>query len=793
MSCVLSFFAAASAEIFQFVGQHGQSTVYGVRGAVTVGVQKLTGEKTALEYTGSLALEQVREGEYLAKFTQFSLGKYDKINRNINDETFGDLKPEEQRLVKALREQGVYEHEMQKPVKFVMKEGKVVRIEAAKDHQQWSLNIYRGIFTLLQNQARKPATLAVPAIEYKYEDGITGHCKVQYEILSQPDGYYGSAGGDHVYNMTKTVDYKDCRGRPVYRHVKDVHRGCAGVCDNHKPQNFLGQYEEEKTDFELKPTPGCPVNQQRQDSLVTVNSVAKYNVSGGYLEEARAQSIDIYRLFGGEIEVFTHLQLRVHGGHTGPKIEEPKNVQTYTTLQQRLPIQEEEELDIPVYALMKEHAKQYPQYFQKHFDAVVQELRQQQQQQHGRGGEKQSFDTPAYMVELIQAVSGMTEEELKKTIPQSVRQQQPQQLSEDEQLRRQLWIELIGKAGSKSAVKIATEFIKNKTFTPVEARRVLQDIAGFQSYPDTDMIEQLLALCTKEGHGLTSTGKATACVAAGKVISKACNSKVFQWGQKSHQQKMQYINGKHQSMQGGSWDKSESGSHAGEYYMSMGRLAIKPELRCTPEKLQQYVERLSHALRSSTSFSDIVAYINGLGKTQKPEALPELIGYVNGTAPNMQQLREQQGGQHGGQHDETVELLRRVAIMSLRDIAAKYPKEVNPIVRVIYQDTTEHVQTRLIAFDVWMNTQPAQWEVEKVMQVANKDVSVELTHYVYTALKTAMHAEEPCYQLLYVELLAFSPFIHSLVHLRTRSFTNPIAHSFARPFVGPSPTGWLEN
>lgn len=761
--------AAASAEVFHFVGPQGHSSVYGVRGGVTVGVQKLTGEKTALEYNGTIAIEQVHEGEFLAKFTQFTLGKYDKIYRNINDEALGNLTPEEQRLVKAIHEHGgQYEREMQRPVRFFMKEGKVVRMEAEKEHQQWSLNIFRAVFTLLQNQVRKPGNLAVPFVDYNYEDGITGNCKVQYEILSQPED--GTVHG--VLNMTKTYNYKDCLGRPVYLHLKDSHRGCAGVCDNHKPENFLGQYEEEQTDYELKPTPGCPVNQQRKDSLVTVQTVAKYNVSQGLLEEARTQSTDIYRLFGGEIEVFTRLQLRLRTVQ-GPKIGGPKNVETYTTLQQRLPV-EEQELDIPIYALLKEHAKHqvYPQYFKKHFDAVIRELHQlQKNQKYGKHTEQQTYDTPAYLVELIQAISGMTKEELVKTIPEVVRSHQPQQLSEEDQLRRQLWIELIGKAGSKTAVKVAVEFIKNKTFTPSEVRRVLQDIAGFQSYPDTEMIEQVLGLCTKQG-GLTSTGKATACVAAGKIISKACTSKVYHWGQKEQQQK-QRQNGKYQSFD--STPGYETEPETEEYQMTMGHLAIEPKFRCTPEKLQQYVDRLSQALRQSTEFKQVVAYINGLAKIGKPEVLPELIGYVTGTAGNIHQIREQ-----GEKQEESMEFIRRVAILSLRNVAAKYPKEVNPIVRVVFENTTEHIQTRILAFDVWMNTQPAQWEVEKIMQVANKDTSLELTHYVFTAFQTAMRAEEPCYQLLAQRIRAawgqIRPFDFGMKYsqFRSKSYYNTI-------------------
>nr|WOF76306.1 vitellogenin 1-like protein [Dermanyssus gallinae] len=741
LTVVFLLAAAANAEVFHFVGPHGHgSSLYDVYGGVTVGLEELTGEKAALEYNGTLAIGQVREGEFVAKFTHFTLGKYGRVNKNLFEEALSNFKPEEQRHVKVLAEQGAYLQEMQKPVKFYMNDGKVVRMEASSSHKQWSLNVFRGVLTLLQNQVRRPANLAVPFIEHKYEDGVTGNCKVQYEVLSQPKDETVS----DVFNLTKTKNYKDCLGRPVYLHLKDIHRGCAGVCDNHCPENFLDRYEEENTDFEMKPTPGCPVNQQYKDSLVTVHTVTKYNVSEGLLDEARSESVDVYRLFGAKVQAFTRLQLRLHSMN-GPRVEPPTSVIIYETLQHRLPKEEQDELDIPVYALMRDNAKSrvYPQYFQKHFETVIRELHRLQETQEQSQKEEQGFHTPAYLIELVQAMSGMTEEEIRKTVPRVVLQPQPKRLTVKEQLRRQVWIELLGKAGSKSAVKIAVEYIKSRILTPTEVRRLLQDIAGFQSYPDTAMIELVLGLCTKE-ESLTAAGKATACVAAGKIISKACNSKVYQKSQKIEQPRQPSDN-KYRS---GQYPTTYTPGHelhleTEEHETTMGHLAIPPKVRCTSTQLQQYVQRLAQALREATEFKHVVAYINGLAKVEKPEVLPELLGYVNGTAYNLEHVSGPDE-----EPKEAVEFLRRVAILSLRNIAAKYPKEVNPIVRVVFENVTEKVQTRVVAFDVWINTQPAQWEIEKIMQIANKDPSLELTHYVYTALRTARDAQEPCYQLL---------------------------------------------
>jgi hypothetical protein len=726
-----------NAKLFNIVHKDGTPSVYDVRGAVTVGSHGLTGERSALEYNGTIALQRVNDQVYLGKFQQFTVGKYDRIDVDIQDEGFGDQQEQHKQL------KGAYEQELLKPVKFYMQNGQIVRMEAEKDHKQWALNIYRAVFTLLQNQVTEPRTLEVPHIEYTYENGVEGTCKVQYQVLSETE--HGTLPG--VYNITKTTDFKDCQGaRPVYLHLKDTKRGCAGVCEGHIPENFLEQYEEEKTDFEMKPTPGCPVNGQRTDTLVTVHKVSQYNVTEGHLDAALSDSMDVYRLFGGELQVFTRLELyHEHGkeGHFG-KIEEPKNVETYENLHLRLP-REERQLDIPIYALMRTLTQQQKQAVQtnfvKHLEAVVRELVQLKETGKNQQRETEANKAPAQVVELIQAISGMTFEEIQQVIPEVVRRAQPKKLSEQEHLLRQLWIELLGKAGSKASVKITTDMIKRNIFTAGETRRLLQDIASFQSYPDTEMIEHILDVCTGE-HKLTGTGKATACVAAGKIISKACHSKVitgeFEQRQGEHEKNNKW-NQREQSQQPHHINQEESLEFE---EATMGYLAIRPEFRCTTDKLEKYINRISHALKTTTEFTKLVAYINGLAKIEKPEVLPELIGYVNGTEQNLHRITE-----HGGEDkQEAIEFVRKVAIISLRDIAHKYPKEVNPIVRVIVQNTTEEVQTRVLAFDVWMNTQPAQWEVEKIMQVANKDTSLELTHYIYTAFKTAMHSKQPCDQ-----------------------------------------------
>lgn len=66
-----------------------------------------------------------------------------------------------------------------------------------------------------------------------------------------------------------------------------------------------------------------------------------------------------------------------------------------------------------------------------------------------------------------------------------------------------------------------------------------------------------------------------------------------------------------------------------------------------------------------------MALLNGLSKFAKPEVLPYLLGYVNGTAENLLSLMTT-----GEEPLETVYFVRKAAVLALGNVAKYYAKEV---------------------------------------------------------------------------------------------------------------------
>lgn len=83
-------------------------------------------------------------------------------------------------------------------------------------------------------------------------------------------------------------------------------------------------------------------------------------------------------------------------------------------------------------------------------------------------------------------------------------------------------------------------------------------------------------------------------------------------------------------------------------------------------------QTLGEALLQSQDFKEVVAYLTGLAKFGKPEVLPYLVAYVNGTAPNLYHVVSE-----GEEVLEAVYFVRKAALLSLEHVAEHFAKEVS--------------------------------------------------------------------------------------------------------------------
>uniref|UniRef100_A0A4D5S653 Putative vitellogenin n=1 Tax=Ixodes scapularis TaxID=6945 RepID=A0A4D5S653_IXOSC len=725
--------ATANALLFELVptSRGSGSAVYKVNGTVTLKTLELdVTEGPALTYEGDLAVQKLTETDYVAKFLNFTLVKFDKV--------LGDVHHFEPHYESSLFGQEVdYFQYVQYPVWFSLKQGKVVEFGVAQEVREGALNVYKAVLTLLQSQ---PETFQeLPAVVSYYEDGVSGYCRVNYELQSLDAHVYT---GVNVLNVTKTKYLDDCKKtRPVYTVDSVEVQGYPPLCNKHLPNNFLPGYQEDTAEYEASPTVGCPVGYKPFDTLVTAHEVSYYNLSDNVLESAYTESLDVLNVFTGKVVVKT--LLKVWLAHVdGPQLEEFTPVQTYQTLELVLP-ETAHYFDLPVYSLLVETPEEVSvEVFQRALTTVVDELVSLEVEDET----VEPKQTPGLLLQLVKTVAVLNLEQLKQTVPEFL-QRPVLELAPHEQVHRSLWVDLIGKAGTKSSLDLVLYLLQQNLLTRNEAARVLQDVAAFKAYPEKETIEKFLEFALGQSQVLPPLVFSTLLHTLGELVNEACPSEV-----------------EYPSYEEGYLVEVEQHAPLHRLYLPVGA-------QCTVQDLKQYVLTISEALKQTDDFKKVVAYLHGLGKFAKPEVLPVLLAYVNGTAENLYRLVSQDED-----YLESVYFVKKAALLALDHVVKYYPKEVSPLVRTLVLNTTEPTDLRTLAFDIWLKTVPAKWDLQQVVLAAKTDLSLEFGTYVYTALKSIVKDKRPVNSLLASRVRGV------FTHLKPHDFGLRFAHLYKHTY-----------
>ncbi|XP_064477262.1 uncharacterized protein LOC135391095 [Ornithodoros turicata] len=710
--------AAANAQFFRIVPKQG-TTVFKVRGIVTLTTPELSGHSSsALEYVGELAVRRLTHDNYAAQFLTFNVNKYNRTLNTVDTPVFEGVPEVED-----------YKELFDQPINFVFKHGKVLAYYVPYYSKIWTVNIYRAVLTLFQSAPVDPRVIVdAPKVFSVYEEAVNGFCRVQYEVKVE---------SDMELEINKVQFLDDCqRERPIYAMDDADVQGCPGVCSEHYPENFLPGYQGE-TPLHYKAKPGCPVSMRPTDVLVNVHSYSHYNVSKSYLQNVTAETVDVLRQYGGKVTAHTKLSLEVLH-RNGPEIVKYRHTTNYDFLNFTLP-RVYNDLDVPIYTLMVSDVKDLsPEKFKQMFDVAVKELLELTKVDKSGDPKK----TPSLLLQLVEALSAMTDKQVLATVPTPLKKSL-KECTQDEQLIRGLYLDLLSKAGSKSAVKVLLELVVSGKLTHFESVHALQDVAAFKAYPDKEYVEDLVDVCVQKKAKLSPLVHAAACAAVGKVISKACPSKIDM---------PPYVPKPPQDLDGPFVRPNVTEPEIEpEIEPSAAELAqhklppfdYKTVNNCVVVDLEKHVKTLTLALEASKDFKEAVAYVTALAKAAKPEVLPSLLGYLNGTAHNLKYFVDE-----AESVEEAVVFFRQLTLLALDEFVKFYPKELNPVVRALYLNTSEPTQLRTLAFDLWLKTVPEKWEIQKVLVTAKLDDSLELGSYVFTALKSVLHSKLPCEQIL---------------------------------------------
>ncbi|KAL3199436.1 hypothetical protein MRX96_014074 [Rhipicephalus microplus] len=334
------------------------------------------------------------------------------------------------------------------PVQFVLKSGKVVE---TKSRHLWSS----------------------PAVSSYYEDGVSGYCRVTYEVHSLTN----LPTEDRTYNVTKTKHLDDCQQR---NHVDSASntRGHRTNRTKHLANNMLPLPMDDAS--ENQPLSGSPEDLNTRERLTrspTTSSMA------GSLRAPHATAFTVLPLITGPALVRAQLQLKL-ASHRAPPMETTHfDGKPRTSL--KLNMSEIVGcLNVAAYGdLLVE-----PQVFTQLLDEVAEEL--------------STFDLnigtkkiPALMQKLVRMVSLLNTEQLKQAMPLSLLNR-TSELELKEQLLRALYIQLLGNARSKSSAEMALHLVKQNILSRQEVARLFSDLSPFfMTCIDEDTRELLQDMC----------------------------------------------------------------------------------------------------------------------------------------------------------------------------------------------------------------------------------------------------------------------------------------------------------
>ncbi|XP_070381639.1 vitellogenin-6-like [Dermacentor albipictus] len=721
--------AAANGVLFDPVPptQSSGGVVYKVRATVTLKSPELTvTEGAGLQYAGDLALYSAGQDTYEARFLNFSVVKHEHLYGGLDNLTAVPLNWSVPLLNETFAVD--YSQQFRYPVKFVLSAGKVVKYEVSPEVAPWARNVYKSLLTLLQNQVETPQE--VPTSAAYYEDGVSGYCRVTYEVHTLTRNLYTEGP---VYNVTKTKYLDDCKQtRPVHKTWGPAYKGYYAVCAKHLPNNYLPGYQEDTSAHESKPLAGCPEGLSPYDSVVAAHEVSYYNVSGSLLESALTDSLTVLPLLSGSVVVRTRLQLELASLEVPPTTPVQYQGEPHTSLELHLP-EAAEYLDLPVYSYLVGSSEQVkPEVFTQVLEQVAEELVSLEL-------ETEAKKTPALMLKLVHMVSLLNTDQLKQALPQSLLTKTTE-LEPKEQVLRALYVDLLGQAGSKSAVEVAVHLVKEQVLSLYDATRLFRQLSVFSAYVDKDTVELLLELCKTTETVLKPLVKVAVCDALGEVVKKACPTgahwdTVHAASYKSSWRRIPKIKSR--------YEQTPSVPKYLLPFVPVERLVLPQEKQCTVADLVEYVKVLEEALKTTTDFKVLVGYLNALGKVAKPEVLPVLVSYLNGTAENLYQLVDE-----GEEVYETVYFVKKAVLLALSHVVEYFPKEVSPLVRTVLLNVSEPVDVRTLAFDVWLKSVPTKWDLQQVSLVVKLDRSLELKSYVYSALKSVLKDKHPANHVL---------------------------------------------
>lgn len=664
-----------------------------------------------------------------------------------------DLNEEDNEKLQKWTEE--YARELEKPIMFNHKNGKVSSFSADRDEPEWSINIKKSILSLLNLNLTPKEVLRAPQgnlipkpvsqddLTYYgvYEQGMGGVCETTYEINQMPSADQqnhplAERQEPYALNVTKTRNFKNCLTRTTLlkdnfslRH-EEQQKG-------HKQQTVKGYYPVPEAHEQLHQD---RLDYHEKDEAVQQYNHVRYNISmtGSHatIEGIRSEGRVVYSAFGAHIMAITQQNMTLTKVGRSPTVHSIQNAKKHKELTFRLPkmsLSQDQssqathnQLDIPHMAIYgRPNTEELKQMLPRIFDALARQILSNE-------ADSESKDAMQKVVQIVNSLSTLQKKDLEKLFRETAEKGRDKNASPKEQLTRKMYLDALALSGTNDAALYIRDLIIENRVSTFESVQLLEALPQNMYLPDVKTVDAYLELSQHPRVANRPQVHTAASICFAKLVNNGYNKAKAAPGDIPDKNRKPLAEQEQDQFE--AEEKREEQRNKQQERQQWDDLFAQTPL--TKEDVERYVVVATRHLEEANTFTKKVTAIETLAHMGVPEALPALEPYVSGSASlNALPGYEIEEGQNLMKERTFV---RTVAIYALAHVAQKYPQQVLPIVLPVYRDNNEPHQTRLAAFTILMLSQPKAHVLESIASDLHQEQDKHIVNYVASALKSTL-------------------------------------------------------
>ncbi|XP_062587564.1 vitellogenin-2-like isoform X2 [Saccostrea cucullata] len=591
--------------------------------------------------------------------------------------------------------------DLSRPINFLYVRGNVREIKQEADDPEWSVNVKKGLLSILEVNLDKRKQLdqssSIPRVlrpqssnedsMYKVmEPSIGGECETLYKASPRT-----SSSGDPVMYITKVRNYDNCLDRPMYFSSMFHGKKCAEcVKEWSDPLRSASQV--------MYTIRGNTRMFQIQSAISESQHVfTPYSDKGGNVVTYLNQTLNLIKVMDVKEILSQPSSPKTVSSGLQFKSREIESRDESSSSSQKSPPSSQSPASEVLSKQSQKSADQAKERIRKLLKMLETFMKPTIQEEAG-----------PLLMSLLEEIRKADAESLKAVFRETV-----QSASADKKKLKML-MDLLPSAGTSPATEVLRDAIKNDQISKPQAAIAL-NILSLSARPEVLVAKTLLELTQSTQVSQDRMLKRAAFLCLGAVAGKLREEEQRRSRQMARQENI--VNTLMSTV-----SNSQSRKKLKSKRRDLGDRKRKQQSIYT--RIRQEIVKEIQSLMKSTDMDDKILSFKTAGNSGMQEMIPSIRTYI--------------------EDKSQPQLLRAQAIYSLRKLTSQHPQDIQSILLPRYFDRTEKEEVRISSYIVLASTSPSRQLLEMIAHSLHRETNPHVGTFVYTHLEQMSNSTYPC-------------------------------------------------